>query len=70
MITNVIKKEGDKFVLFTKDGSRKLGTHPTREGAVKQEEAIKASEARRVGGSDHNSDHPVKKKKGTSFHDK
>ena len=70
MITNVIKKEGGKFALFTKDGKRKLGTHDSEEGAKKQEASIKASEKRRGGGSDHNSDHPVKKKKGTSFHDK
>lgn len=47
MISNSIHKDGGKFVLMSKDGKRKLGTHDTREGAVKQEEAIKASEAKR-----------------------
>jgi len=54
MISNSIHKDGDKFVLMSKDGKRKLGTHDTREGAVKQEAAIKASEKRRAkGGSTH-----------------
>lgn len=45
--SNMIKKEGDKWILYTQDGSRKLGEHPTKEAAKKQEEAIKASEAAR-----------------------
>lgn len=50
MLQNSIHKDGEKFVLMSKDGKRKLGTHTTREGAVKQEEAIKASEKRRSKG--------------------
>lgn len=45
----MIRKKGDKFQLLTSDGSRVLGTHPTREKAEKQEAAIKASEAARRG---------------------
>ena len=40
----MIKKQGDKFVLYTKDGTRILGTHHTRSQAVAQEMAIKLSE--------------------------
>ena len=39
----MIRKEDGKYVLYTKDGSRKLGTHDTREKAVKQEQAIQIS---------------------------
>lgn len=42
-ISETIKKEGDEFVLYTKDGSRVLGRHKTREDAVKQEQAIEIS---------------------------
>lgn len=40
----MIRKVGSKWVLFTHDGSRRLGTHDSRKGAVEQEQAIKASE--------------------------
>jgi hypothetical protein len=36
----MIRKVGSKWVLFTKDGSRKLGEHPTRKEALSQEAAI------------------------------
>jgi hypothetical protein len=36
----VIKKEGDKWVLYTSDGSRVLGKHDSKEDALKQEYAI------------------------------
>ena len=36
----MIKKIGNKFVLFNKAGTKKLGTHPTRAQAVAQEQAI------------------------------
>lgn len=40
--TKTIKKEGSKWVLYTKDGKRKLGTHDTRSEAVDQEAAIES----------------------------
>lgn len=40
----MIKKSGNKWILYTKDGKRKLGTHTTREEAVAQERAIKIKE--------------------------
>ncbi len=45
----MIKKSGKKYVLKTSDGSRTLGTHATKEQAIKQEVAIKISEAKRGG---------------------
>lgn len=42
----MIKHIGDKWVLFTKDGSRRLGTHDTEEEALAQERAIEASKHR------------------------
>lgn len=39
-----IKQVGDQWCLFTKDGTRKLGCHDTREGAQAQEAAIYAQE--------------------------
>lgn len=35
-----------KWKLYSKDGSKLLGTHPTKEKAVAQEQAIEASKAR------------------------
>lgn len=39
----MIKKEGNQWCLYTKDGSRKLGCHDSEEKAIKQEQAIEAS---------------------------
>lgn len=39
----MIKKSGKKWILYTKDGKRKLGTHDTREEALAQERAIMAN---------------------------
>lgn len=36
----MIKKSGSRWILYTKDGKRKLGTHTTREEALAQERAI------------------------------
>lgn len=36
----MIRKVGDKWVLFTKDGSRRLGTHATEADALAQERAV------------------------------
>jgi len=36
----VIKKEGNEWCLYTKDGEEKLGCHPTKEEAEAQERAI------------------------------
>lgn len=41
----MIKHVGDKWVLFTSDGSRRLGTHSSHADAAAQEAAIKANEA-------------------------
>ena len=38
----IVKKQG-KYVLYSKDGSKRLGTHPSKEAAIKQEEAIEIS---------------------------
>ena len=46
----MIKKVGSKYVLFTKDGSRRLGSHSSYAKAAAQEAAIKASKARNVAG--------------------
>ena len=32
----MIKKVGSKWVVYSKDGSKKLGTHDTKEKALKQ----------------------------------
>lgn len=38
----MIRKEGSKYILYNRDGSRKLGTHRTKRDALAQEQAIKA----------------------------
>jgi hypothetical protein len=45
----MIKKEGDKYVLYTADGKRKLGTHHSHADAERQEAAINISKARAAG---------------------
>ncbi len=39
----MIKKEGKKWILYTKDGSRILGKHSSRGDAKRQEAAIEIS---------------------------
>ena len=39
----MIKKQGDSYILYTKDGKKKLGTHKSRKGALAQERAIWAN---------------------------
>lgn len=36
----MIRKVGDKYVLFSKDGKKRLGEFKTREEAVKREQVI------------------------------
>lgn len=43
----MIKKSGNKWVLYTKDGKRKLGTHTSRDEAVAQEKAINIAERKK-----------------------
>lgn len=44
VIREVIKKSGNKYVLYTKHGKRrKLGTHSSKAGAERQEKAIHAN---------------------------
>ena len=43
----MLVREGRKWVLYTSDGSRVLGTHPTREAAMRQETAIRISQQAR-----------------------
>jgi len=44
----IIKKVDGKYILYTKDGKKKLGTHDTRQKAIKQEYAIQKSKEREV----------------------
>lgn len=46
IISKHIRHEGDEWILYDHTGKKVLGRHQTREEAVKQEEAVKASEAR------------------------
>jgi hypothetical protein len=45
----MIRKKGTKYLLYTADGSKVLGTHPSRASAEKQERAIQISKARAAG---------------------
>lgn len=49
IINEVIKKEGDKWVLYDSKGKKKLGTHDTKKKAKAQEAAINISKARKKG---------------------
>jgi len=44
--TAVIKQENGEYVLYTRDGRKILGKHPTRQAAIKQEYAITKSKER------------------------
>jgi hypothetical protein len=48
----VIKRQGRRYILYTKDGSRKLGEHPSLESAQAQERAITIQKARKKEGKD------------------
>ena len=37
----MIKKEKNQFILYSGDGSKKLGSFPSKEAAVKRENEIK-----------------------------
>lgn len=39
----MIKKKGDKYVVMDSTGTKTLGTHPTREKALKQLRAIEVN---------------------------
>ncbi len=43
----MIRKVAGKYVLFTADGKRRLGTHSTRKEALAQERAVQASKHKR-----------------------
>jgi len=45
----VIKKIGNEWLLFSRDGSRVLGHHDTLASARMQETAIQLAKARRAG---------------------
>ena len=47
ILNEVIKKEGSKWVLYNKKGTKKLGTHSTKKEAEAQEAAINISKAKR-----------------------
>jgi hypothetical protein len=42
-VEKTIRKEGDKYVLYSKDGKKKLGTHGSKKAAQAQERAIYAN---------------------------
>ena len=43
----VIRREGGKYVLRTRDGKRVLGRHDTKQEAIAQERAIKHTQRQR-----------------------
>lgn len=49
ILSEVIKQEGSKWVLYDSKGKKKLGTHDSKKAAEKQEAAINISKARSKG---------------------
>lgn len=45
----MIKKEGDKYILYSKSTGKRLGTHSSRAKAVAQEKRIQIEKARKAG---------------------
>lgn len=42
LIQEIIRKSGDKWILYTHDGKKKIGTHDSYASALAQEKAIQA----------------------------
>jgi len=45
----MIKKVGKKWYLYSSDGKKILGRHPTKASALRQERAVNISKARAAG---------------------
>lgn len=45
----MIRREKGKWILYTSDGSKRLGVHPSRQQATKQERAIQWAKSKRKG---------------------
>lgn len=43
----MIKRQGKVWVLYTRDGKKRLGTHPSKASAQAQETAINIAKAKR-----------------------
>lgn len=43
----MIKKEGNRWVLYSKSGGKKLGEHSSKSAAIKQEQAILISKKKK-----------------------
>jgi hypothetical protein len=48
-VDDMIRKRGEKWVVLDSSGKKVLGTHSSREKAVKQMQAIEASKRRNKG---------------------
>ena len=48
-LDEIIKKRGDKWVVLTHDGKKKLGTHASKKAAEKQLDAIHINKAKAAG---------------------
>ncbi len=46
----VVRKEKDKYVLYSADGTKILGTHDSKSAAAKQEQAIQIQKRRKLRG--------------------
>jgi hypothetical protein len=47
----MIKKENSKYILYSKDGSKKLGEFKTKEEALKREQVIQSFKIKKKGNS-------------------
>lgn len=47
----MIKKEKSKYILYSKDGSRKLGVFDSKEEAIKREQIIQSFKIKKKGSS-------------------
>ena len=51
-LEKVIREEDGKFVLYSRDGKKKLGTHDTKEEAMAQERAIRTTQVKKADDAD------------------
>lgn len=47
LILEIIKKSGDEWIVYPKDGGKRLGTHKSKNSALRQLKAIEISKSKR-----------------------
>jgi len=49
LILEIIKKSGDEWIVYPKNGGKRLGTHKSKKAALRQLKAIEISKTNKAG---------------------